>query len=129
VATDGVTSVLDVTRLQELEALGERAVVLVDRAIDNFVRGFSPALGDIREAAARGELEDVRARAHRLRGSALNLGLHELAEVGLAIELWEGSTSTCLPELVERLRRAGAAATTALRDYQSVRTRSQRAAS
>jgi HPt (histidine-containing phosphotransfer) domain-containing protein len=114
---------LDAERLEELEALGERAVALVDRAIDNFAKGLPETLDELHDAAARDDLEQVRALAHRLRGSALNLGATRVAEVGLAIELWEESSPDDVPTLLEQLRDAGAEAEDALRAHQALRPR------
>ena len=65
---------LDVTRLEELDALGEGAAALVTRAITNFIRNAPATLAELESAHRRGEVEEVAALAHRLKGSAWNLG-------------------------------------------------------
>ena len=112
---------LDTTRLEELDAMGERAMLLVDRAVDNFVRGFPETVSSLREATVLGGQDEVRATAHRFRGSALNLGAVRVAEVALAIELWEDNPLTGVLPLLEELEHEGAAATAALREYQALR--------
>lgn len=110
---------LDTGRLQELDRLGERAVALVDRAIDNFVAGLPQVLGDLAAAADRNDVDELRTAAHRLRGSALNLGASRVAEVTLVLELLgEGSGTTDVNGLLHELGEASAAAAVALRDYQ-----------
>ncbi|MDX6323751.1 MAG: hypothetical protein QOK15_105 [Nocardioidaceae bacterium] len=117
------------SRLEELDSLGERAMLLVDRAIDNFVRGFPETLAELRDAVARGDLDEVRTSAHRLRGSALNLGAARVAEVGLRIELWEESSPTGVPELLGHLEHAGDEAAAALRQFQELRGHARATAS
>ena len=112
---------LDTTRLEELDALGERAMLLVDRAVDNFVRGLPETVSVLREAAVRGDQDELRATAHRFRGSALNLGAARVAEVALAVELWEDDTLTGVLPLLDVLEHEGADATAALREYQALR--------
>jgi HPt (histidine-containing phosphotransfer) domain-containing protein len=124
-----VAPALVASRLEELDSLGERAMLLVDRAVDNFVRGFPETLSELHDALAAGHTDEVRTTAHRLRGSALNLGAARVAEVGLMIELWEESSPLGVPELLEQLEQAGADAAAALREYQAVRGDAQAAAS
>ncbi len=65
---------LDTGRLEELDALGDGAAALVTRAITNFIGQAPRTLEEIREAERRGDVEQVAALAHRLKGSAWNLG-------------------------------------------------------
>ena len=65
---------LDVTRLEELDALGEGAAALVTRAISNFIRNAPATLAELETAHRRGDVDEVAALAHRLKGSAWNLG-------------------------------------------------------
>jgi len=115
-------STLDTSRLDELDALGERATALVDRAISNFVSGLSTTLVELESAVERDDAVAVTATAHRLRGSALNLGADRVAEVTLALELLgdSGNLTGCRERLVD-LRRAGDDAVAALRHYQSLK--------
>lgn len=128
-STPLATVALDPSRLEELDSLGERAMLLVDRAVDNFVRGFPETLAELHEAVARGDREELRATAHRLRGSALNLGALRVAEVGLVVELWDRPTLAGVPELLDQLSEAGDEAAAALREYQGLREDRQAAAS
>ncbi len=112
---------LDVGRLHELDRLGERAVALVDRAIDNFVAGLPQVLVALEDALGRDDVEELRTTAHRLRGSALNLGAARVAEVTLALELLDDRPDTTgLHGLLHNLGEAAAAAAVALRDYQEL---------
>ena len=65
---------LDVSRLEELDALGEGAAALVTRAISNFIRNAPATLAELEAAHRRGDVDEVAALAHRLKGSAWNLG-------------------------------------------------------
>lgn len=65
---------LDVSRLEELDALGEGAAALVTRAIGNFIRNAPATLAELEAAHRRGDVDEVAALAHRLKGSAWNLG-------------------------------------------------------
>lgn len=112
---------LDPGRLEELDALGERAILLVDRAVDNFVRGFPGTVLELRHALALRETDELRATAHRLRGSALNLGALRVAQIALAIELCEDAGLAGAPRMLDRLSEAGDAAADALREYQALR--------
>jgi signal transduction histidine kinase/CheY-like chemotaxis protein/HPt (histidine-containing phosphotransfer) domain-containing protein len=83
---DGITPVLDATRLDELAAMGEAAIPLIQRAMDNFVNGTGESLAAIREAVASADASVVRSAAHRLKGSAANLGALRVAELALELE-------------------------------------------
>jgi HPt (histidine-containing phosphotransfer) domain-containing protein len=112
---------LDAERLRELDRLGERAVALVDRAIDNFVAGLPQVLVDLEDAIGRGDADELRTTAHRLRGSALNLGARRVADVTLEMELLdEAAGAPRAHGLLHDLGEAAAAAATALRDYQEL---------
>ena len=121
---DAACVTLDTSRLDELDAMGERAAALVDRAIDNFVSGLSATLLELQAAVERDDAEAVTATAHRLRGSALNLGADRVAEVTLELELLGDSANLagCHKHLIH-LSRAGDEAVEALRRYQSLRRR------
>ena len=80
-------AVLDPSRIEELLDMGEGAEVLVHRAVDNFVSRVPETRGRAcRAAIAREDGEELRALAHRLKGSALNLGASRVAQVSLALE-------------------------------------------
>ena len=83
---DGVAPVLDATRLDELAAMGEAAIPLIQRAMDNFVSGTDENLEAIRGAVASADAPALRSAAHRLKGSAANLGALRVAELALELE-------------------------------------------
>jgi HPt (histidine-containing phosphotransfer) domain-containing protein len=112
--------VLDVSRLTELGELGPSAVALVERAIDNFVANMDDNLTEIEKAVASGDSETLNPVAHRLKGSALNLGANRLAEICLELELLgeEGAAWGGAP-MIDDLKAAAAATVSALIDYRS----------
>jgi hypothetical protein len=78
--------VLDTGRLDELLEMGEGAEQLVARTLDNFVTGAQDTLAGLGEAAGSGDAEALSALAHRLKGSALNLGVNRVAEAARALD-------------------------------------------
>jgi len=115
---DGAQPDLDPGRLDELMEMGGGAEQLVRRAIDNFVAGADEALATIREAADAGDAPGLRAAAHKLKGSAQNLGAVAVGAAGLDLELLADAGSTAGADgLVERLDAAMARAVDALRSY------------
>ena len=106
--------VIDTGRIAELLGMGEGAEVLVHRAVDNFVSRTPATVADLEHAVASDDAEQLAALAHRLKGSALNLGAARVAEVSLALE--ESGRAGCavdaaplLVELQAALGEAGAA--------------------
>ena len=77
---------LDTGRLDELAEMGPAAVPLIQRAIDNFVDGADENLADLREASAAADAPTLRSAAHRLKGSAANLGARRVAELAFDVE-------------------------------------------
>jgi HPt (histidine-containing phosphotransfer) domain-containing protein len=69
--------------LDELRKDGES---LFDRASANFAANAAEHLEKIRAAAGAGDAADLTATAHRLKGSATNLGLPALGEAAGALE-------------------------------------------
>ena len=115
---------LDESRLDELADMGERAVVLVNRAVDNFVDRLPETLVEIEQALADKDWDSARKLVHRFRGSALNLGATRVAEIGLELELLEDETILDDgPRLLRELQQASAEAVVALQDYKSRKTR------
>lgn len=82
-----VTPTLDTARLEELAEMGAAAVPLIQRAIDNFVASSSDHLDALGAALAAGDATNLRSAAHRLKGSAANLGASRVAELALSLEL------------------------------------------
>jgi signal transduction histidine kinase/DNA-binding NarL/FixJ family response regulator/HPt (histidine-containing phosphotransfer) domain-containing protein len=113
---------LDPARLDELLSMGERAVPLVARAISNFVGGFDATWDELSTAARTGDASTLRAVAHRLKGSALNLGARRVAELCQELEdVGDTGTTEGVTPLLELLRAAGSSAVAALSAYESAR--------
>nr|WP_253945614.1 Hpt domain-containing protein [Nocardioides sp. zg-DK7169] len=76
----------------------------LDRAIANFVTTAQTAGGTVRDAAQRGDHEELRAVTHKMVGNSLNLGVNYVGAAARRLELLasEGSTEGALP-LIDRL--------------------------
>ena len=112
---------LDMDRLEELRELDDPGdqTSYVDRAIENFLTGAVEEVTTVTAAAAAGRLDVVSAVAHRLAGSAFNLGAGILGEV--AREAEQHATGGSLPDVtavLPRLHEAMTADLDALRAYQ-----------
>jgi signal transduction histidine kinase/CheY-like chemotaxis protein len=106
---------LDVGRLTELDGMGERAVALVDRAVRNFVDGFPGTVKALRGAVGSADAGEVRRLTHKLRGSALTLGVMRVAAIAQELEhLADRGTVEGGELLVDRLAVAGAEASDVL---------------
>ena len=98
---------LDVDRLAELRELDEPGdPSYVDRAIGNLLGSAEGDVATMTAAAAAGDVERLRAVAHRLAGSALNLGAVSLGSGArqveeLAIDDDLAGASAALPRLAE----------------------------
>ena len=78
---------IDVTPLRSLKALsspGEED--LLTAVIDAFLKDSPRIVESMREAASRRDIDKVRAYAHRLHGSACNLGAQGVVELCLELE-------------------------------------------
>ena len=105
---DPMPELLDVGRLTELDGMGERAVALVDRAVRNFVDSFPRTLESLRTAVRSADADEVRHLSHKLRGSALTLGVMRVAGVAQELEdLADLGTVEGGELLVDRLGIAG----------------------
>ncbi|MBW8750355.1 MAG: PAS domain-containing protein [Propionibacteriales bacterium] len=113
-----VDAVLDTSRLEELAEMGGAAVPLIQRAIDTFVDGAATMLEVLQRSLAADDAALVRSTAHRLKGSAANLGAVRVAD--LAFELEEraehGDLEGAEP-LLQELAGVIQATTAALADY------------
>lgn len=119
-ARGGQPVVLDQARLAMLLEMGPGAAALVDKAVTNFVAGADAALAEIRGAVEAADAELLRTSAHRLKGSALNLGAVAVGALCLELELQGGGGDPAAAERrLSELARALDAATAALRDYQA----------
>jgi CheY-like chemotaxis protein len=113
---------LDLDRLEELRGLDDPddGSSYVDRAIGNFLASAEGHVATLRTAGASGDSDQLRSVAHRLAGSALNLGAVSLGEGARQVEedvingLLDDAVAA-LPELTERMT----ADLEALRAYQS----------
>jgi HPt (histidine-containing phosphotransfer) domain-containing protein len=99
--------------------MGAAALPLIQRAIDNFVDGVTGHVEVLRGALARADAATLRSAAHRLKGSAANLGALRAAELARHLEeLAEADrledAEAVLDDLVDALDEAS----TGLADYQ-----------
>jgi len=109
---------LDRGRLAELAEMGAEAFPLIQRAIDNFVEGIGESLALLRAERVAHDAPALRSAAHRLKGSAANLGARRVAELALEVEQLaaDGHLEETDPVL-ERLSDALAQAAVELGDY------------
>ncbi|MDO9454870.1 Hpt domain-containing protein [Nocardioides sp.] len=94
---------LDVERLDSLRDLDPGDTTYLDRAIANFQVNSAAAVDAVREAAEAGDVATVKARSHKIAGSALNLGVPRAGEAARAVEIAadSGSVEPALPLLDE----------------------------
>lgn len=78
---------LDVERLDSLRDLDPGDTTYLDRAIANFQVNSAAAVEAVRTAIAEGDLATLKARSHKIAGSALNLGVPHAGEVARAVEV------------------------------------------
>jgi PAS domain S-box-containing protein len=112
---------LDLRRLAELRELDDPddGTSYVDRAIENLTHNAERDMAAMRTAAAEGDATMLRSSAHRLAGSALNLGAVSLGEGARSVE--ELVVNGAFDEAVAGLPALGkemAADLAALRAYQ-----------
>jgi two-component system, sensor histidine kinase and response regulator len=99
---------VDPTRLRELRAeYGDVA----DQLLALFERTAAETLGELRAALAAGDREELRRLAHRLKGSARNVGATGMAELSAALEAGPPD----VPQALARLDAAFAPTRDALR--------------
>jgi PAS domain S-box-containing protein len=114
---DEASVVLDVSRLDLLRAMGPEASVLVRRAVERFVAGADESVTHIHRAVALADGPELRDQAHRLGGSAANLGAVGVQSVCMELErLGEADQTQRAATLLTALERAMVAAVGALRD-------------
>jgi PAS domain S-box-containing protein len=77
---------LDEHRLEELAEMGAEALPLIQRAIDNFVDSAADQVLALRAALADANAAALRSAAHRLKGSAANLGALRVSAIALHLE-------------------------------------------
>jgi signal transduction histidine kinase/CheY-like chemotaxis protein/HAMP domain-containing protein len=72
---------------------------IVDQLIELFVESTPPLLEELREAAERGDSEDIRRTAHKLKGSCQNIGAGFMARLARDLERVGAATPTQLATL------------------------------
>ncbi|WP_187366856.1 Hpt domain-containing protein [Nocardioides dongxiaopingii] len=114
---------LDVERLDSLRDLDPGDTTYLDRAIGNFQVNSAEAVAVIRDAVEAEDVATVKARAHKIAGSALNLGVPRAGEAARAVELAAdtGSVDPARP-LLEELADAMAEGRVRLLAYQATYT-------
>jgi PAS domain S-box-containing protein len=113
------TRTLDLDRLAELADMGAEAFPLIQRAIDNFADSVGENIDTLRAELVSDDAPALRSAAHRLKGSAANLGAIHVAELALELETLAederlAEADAVLDELAEALLDAGRS----LRAYQ-----------
>ena len=113
---------LDVSRLDMLRDLAPDNTTYLDRAIANFVANSPGQLTTIREAVSASDADGLRYAAHRLAGSAGNLGLVEVSAAARRLEqVADGGTTDgaapLLPDLDESVARGRSALLAYRADY------------
>ena len=78
--------VLDLERMRMLDDLRRDGVSLFDKASRNFVANAADMAAELHAAAGADDAESLAAAAHRLKGSATNLGLPAVGEVAHLLE-------------------------------------------
>jgi PAS domain S-box-containing protein len=112
------TPTLDASRLDELAEMGAASFPLIQRAIDHFVQDAAANAESLRAQLRAGDRGLLRSTAHRLKGSAANLGALQVADLALEVELLaEGGRLAETEPVVERLGTALDEACAALRGY------------
>ena len=72
---------------------------IIDQLIELFVESTPPLLDELREAAERGDGEDVRRTAHKLKGSCQNIGAGFMAKLAHDLEKSSAATAVQLAAL------------------------------
>jgi PAS domain S-box-containing protein len=99
--------ILDLDRLDMLRDLDPGSAGYLDKAIGNFVARVPESVHAIRSATAARDPEALTAAAHRLKGSALNLGLPVVGHLAHELEMLGDSGGTAgAPALLEDLEEA-----------------------
>jgi PAS domain S-box-containing protein len=112
--------VLDRDRLDMLRDLDPGNTAYLDKAIGNFVARVPESLDAVRDAVAAGDHEALTQAAHRLKGSALNLGLPAVGHVAYELELLgDSGAADGAAELLAALEEALTEAVAQVLGYQS----------
>ena len=117
-AVDGAG--LDVGRLDMLRDMAPGNTSYLDRAIGNFVSNTPVLLATISEAVGAGDVERLQQAAHRLSGSASNLGVASVSATARELELVaDGGTTEGAEALLPVLDAGFERGRVALLDYQT----------
>jgi CheY-like chemotaxis protein len=96
--------VVDLERMRMLDSMRRDGTSLFDRAAANFGTNAPGQLEAIRAAVTAADAPDLVATAHKLKGSATNLGLPAVGEAAAALEhLGDSGTTQGAEELFARL--------------------------
>ena len=99
--------ILDLDRLDMLRDLDPGNTDYLDKAIGNFVARVPESVHALRSAIAAKDDEALNQSAHRLKGSALNLGLPAVGHLAYELEmLGDTGSTTGAPELLDALEEA-----------------------
>ncbi len=97
-------TIVDLDRMRMLDSMRRDGTSLFERASANFAANAPGQLGDIRTAVAAADATALVATAHKLKGSALNLGLPLVGEAAFALEnLGDTGTTDGAADLLSRL--------------------------
>jgi hypothetical protein len=112
--------VLDLDRLDMLRDLDPGSTAYLDKAIANFVARVPESVHAIRSATAARDDEALTHAAHRLKGSALNLGLPAVGHLAYELEmLGDSGTTTGAAAVLVDLEQALSRAVVELLGYQA----------
>ena len=81
-----MNNIVDLERMRMLDSMRRDGTSLFDRASANFTAHAPEQLGEIRAAVEAADPTALVATAHKLKGSAANLGLPLIGEAALALE-------------------------------------------
>jgi two-component system sensor histidine kinase/response regulator len=97
-------TIVDLDRMRMLDSMRRDGTSLFDRASANFTAHAPEQVGDIRAAVEAADATALVATSHKLKGSALNLGLPLVGEAALALEnLGDTGTTDGAADLLSRL--------------------------
>jgi hypothetical protein len=112
--------ILDLERLDMLRDLDPGSTSYLDKAIGNFVARVPESVHAIRSATAAHDAEALTYAAHRLKGSALNLGLPAVGHLAYELEmLGDTGSTTGAAGLLGRLEEALGRAVEEVLEYQT----------
>ena len=95
---------IDTDRLDELTAIVGRANV--DRLLTLYRSGLRDTGSELSALLAARDVGGLRSRGHHMRGAALNLGCHPIAEAAAALSLCDQATMAARTHDLDRVARA-----------------------